>query len=533
MSSDDELSSDVELRPMAQYETTVIEELEHPSDPHEPDETPDQLRDRIRRLKRDLDLARDTGKKRQIDRLEKELAEAQLKSVLPKSIAVDLEQAATGDPAAMPQSDDSLSKFWHCKVMQMNFSGDDAINLTLDDSDPSVFQGRTAFLQEHCEPYTEMHHIDDSLCLPLAIWNSLFPHQRVAVEWLWGLWQDQKGGIEGDEMGLGKTAIICAFLLALLTSNLLTKPVLVLCPLTVGQQWIRELHIWSPQLRAILLHGMRTNQSISDEDILANIDGTPSVVVTNYETLHRLKESMILHLVDWGIVVCDEGHKIRNHESGTSKLVKRLTADMRLAVSGSPIQNSLVELWSLFDFAVPGLLGTLDVFEREYADPIKAGGYANANSFVVFRAYTAAVSLRDLIKPFLLRRVKSQVQANLPEKTEQIFFVQLTRTQESAYQEFLDSPLCRTILSGHAEAFVGIDHLRKICDHPALLDDSQVLPTPEHSAKLVLLQKILPQWDRKNHRALVFSQYLAMLSLIESLMNSLGLSYLSNRWENK
>jgi DNA excision repair protein ERCC-6 len=407
----------------------------------------------------------------------------------------------------------------------MKFTGDDAINLTNDDSDPTVFSGRTSFIQAHCEPYIEVHRIDESLSVPLTIWNSLFPHQRVGVEWLWGLWKDQKGGIEGDEMGLGKTAIVCVFILALVTSNLLTKPVLVLCPLTVAQQWIRELHIWCPQLRSILLHGMRTNQAISDEDILGNIEGTTSVIVTNYETLHRLKESMLLHFVDWGIVVCDEGHKIRNHESAISKLVKRLTADLRLAVSGSPIQNSLVELWSLFDFAVPGLLGTLDVFEREYADPIKAGGYTGANSFVVFRAYTAAVSLRDLIKPFLLRRVKSQVHANLPGKSEQIFFVKLTPLQERAYQKFLNSSLCRSILSGHTEAFTGIDHLRKVCNHPALLNDSSVLPEFHHSAKLVLLRKILPQWQRKSHRALIFSQYLAMLSLIETLMDVLELTY--------
>jgi DNA excision repair protein ERCC-6 len=270
---------------------------------------------------------------------------------------------------------------------------------------------------------------------------------------------------------------------------------------------------------------MRTNHTISDDDILGNVEGTPSVVVTNYETLHRLKDSMPLHMVDWAIVVCDEGHKIRNHESAISRLVKRLTADLRVAVSGSPIQNSLVELWSLFDFAVPGLLGTLDVFEREYAEPIKSGGYANANSFAVFRAYTAAVSLRDLIRPFLLRRVKSQVHANLPGKTEQIFFVKLTAEQERAYREFLESPTCVNILSGHMDAFIGIDRLRKICDHPALLNDSVVTRSPEHSAKLLLLQRLLPQWHRRGHRALVFSQYLAMLALIEALMNALGLSY--------
>jgi DNA excision repair protein ERCC-6 len=270
---------------------------------------------------------------------------------------------------------------------------------------------------------------------------------------------------------------------------------------------------------------MRANQGVSDEDILQNVEGTPSVVVTNYETLHRLKDTMLLHLVDWGVLVCDEGHKIRNHESAISKLVKRLTADFRLAISGSPIQNSLVELWSLFDFAVPGLLGALDVFEREFAEPIKAGGYANATSFVVFRAYTAAVTLRDMIKPYLLRRLKKDVQANLPSKTEQIFFVKLTSIQERAYRDFLESRLCHNILNGSAEAFVGIDHLRKICNHPAMLEDSSALGVPEHSAKLNLLAKVLPLWQRRGHRALLFSQYLQMLTYVEGLLGRLELTF--------
>jgi DNA excision repair protein ERCC-6 len=174
---------------------------------------------------------------------------------------------------------------------------------------------------------------------------------------------------------------------------------------------------------------------------------------------------------------------------------------------------------------VPGLLGALDVFERDFAEPIKAGGYTNATAFVVFRAYTAAVNLRDLIKPFLLRRLKKDVQANLPSKTEQIFFVKLTSIQERAYRDFLESGLCRSILDGSAEAFVGIDHLRKICNHPALLEDSAGLGVPEHSSKLNLLAKVLPQWQRRGHRALLFSQSLRMLTYIEGLLGRLELTF--------
>lgn len=534
-SSDDDLSSDIDfasVKSMNQYETSVINSAEQKTAKEEKKESKEEIEKNISKIKTKLSEARLDGKDKLIEKLTKQLEEEKSKlellKMMPSEMGVDLSLANKSnenEDNLLPEQNDELLKYWHYKVLHTSFAGENSINLTLDDSDPNVYKARNSFIADHCEPYTELTNIDQKLTIPTAIWNSLFPHQHVGVEWLWEKWNDKHGGIEGDEMGLGKTAIACTFIHSLVLSKVLKKPTLVLCPLTVAQQWIRELHIWCPQLRAILLHSTRTNKSISDEEILGHVENTTNVIVTNYETLHRMKKTMPIHSIDWGIVICDEGHKIRNYQSTISKLVKRIQADFRLAISGSPIQNSLIELWSLFDFAIPGLLGSLDVFESEFAEPIKVGGYANANPFQVFRAYSSAVALRDLIKPYLLRRMKKDVNANLPDKLEQIFFINLTPIQISAYLNFTKSSIVRSIIHGRSEMFVGIDYLRKLCDHPNIADPSAYDDDISSSAKLNLMAKLLPAWKKKNHRVLIFSQYLKMLTFVCTLCDQLNLDY--------
>ncbi|KAH0788422.1 DNA repair protein rhp26 [Histomonas meleagridis] len=524
--SEEEDTSDIDFGKivnMGEYEAEVVNSMEQ----KENEETNQDSESSIEDIKKNLAQARRSGNKKDIEKYEKKLADEKIKAKLPKNLNVEIERVTdtSENNSQMPEISEELNKYWHYKVMHTSFVGEDSINLTVDDSDPEVFDSRNNFIRDHCEPYLEMHDIDEELHIPKAIWDSLFPHQRVAVEWLWGLWKKQAGGIEGDEMGLGKTAIACTFINALHTSNIIHKPILILCPLTVAQQWIRELHIWCPLMHSILLHSTRSNQKVTPEEIIQNVEGNPSIIVTNYEFLHHEEGSMLLQLVDWSIVMCDEGHKIRNYQSSISRNVKKLTSDFKLVISGSPIQNNLLELWSLFDFAVPGLLGTLEVFQQDFADPIKYGGYSNATPITVYRAYHAAITLRDLIKPYLLRRLKKDVAANLPSKTEQIFFVNLTEIQERCYRQFLDSPLCRDIIRGTGEFFTGIDFLRKICNHPALTDDDNVSTNLDNSSKLKLLKKLLPQWKRHNHRVLLFSQYLRMLDLLELLFQSLNLTY--------
>lgn len=154
-------------------------------------------------------------------------------------------------------------------------------------------------------------------------------------------------------------------------------------------------------------------------------------------------------------MILDEGHKIRNPKTFISQAVKTVPTVHRLILSGAPIQNKLIELWSLFDFVFPGRLGSQQVFEEQFAKPISAGGWANASRLQASRAYQCAVILKDLIRPYLLRRMKKDVhdQSILPPKTEQVLFCRLSSKQKELYQQFLDSSEVTQVLVGEARAF--------------------------------------------------------------------------------
>ena len=213
--------------------------------------------------------------------------------------------------------------------------------------------------------------------------------------------------------------------------------------------------------------------------------------------------------------------------------MQRLRTPHRLALSGTPIQNDLKELWSLFDFVFPGRLGTLPAFEQEFADPIKRGGYSNASPMQVQVAYRCALILKDLIHPYLLRRLKKDIKEvnRMPGKKEQVLFCRLTTQQRVLYESFLQSDLVKNVMRGSAHLLGAITMLRKICNHPDLVcppnrssidafiqkgfvdendmqegsdDDDESIDSEEtlteRSGKLEVLAKILPLWHKQGHR---------------------------------
>lgn len=267
--------------------------------------------------------------------------------------------------------------------------------------------------------------------------------------------------------GLGKTVQVAAFLGALHNSGLY-KPSLVVCPATMLRTWARELTAWHPPFEPAILHesalpggggGGAAGRSARRALIARAAASASAVLVTTYEHLRLFRDELLC--VAWGYAVLDEGHKIRNPDAEVTQLVKQLPTVHRLIMTGAPIQNRLTELWSLFDFVFPGKLGTLPVFAAQFAAPIAAGGYAGATPLQAATAHRCAVVLRDLVGPFLLRRLKADVALHLPRKTEQLLFCPLTPAQRGAYRSFLASRDCEAILEGRREALAGIDVLRK------------------------------------------------------------------------
>ena len=278
-------------------------------------------------------------------------------------------------------------------------------------------------LEEYREGVVRDAVLNGDFRVPGQIWAKLFKFQRVSVKWLWALHSQNAGGILGDEMGLGKTVQMISFLAALRYSSgypesglkkKLKRPILVVCPATVMRQWMSEFHKWWPPFRVIIFHGSGIGSDTNRARLLNSYTDEPSVFVTTYTTM-RLYQADILN-VHWNYVVLDEGHKIRNPDAEITLVCKQLRTAHRIILSGSPIQNNLNELWSLYDFVFPGKLGTLPIFLAQFAIPINNGGYANASSVQVQTAYKCACVLRDVINPYLLRRLKSEVKLELPGK---------------------------------------------------------------------------------------------------------------------
>ncbi|XP_024016473.1 protein CHROMATIN REMODELING 8 isoform X3 [Eutrema salsugineum] len=405
---------------------------------------------------------------------------------------------------------------------------------------------------------TSSVQLEGGLNIPECIFSKLFDYQRVGVQWLWELHCQKAGGIIGDEMGLGKTVQVLSFLGSLHFSKMY-KPSIVICPVTLLRQWRREAQKWYPNFHVEILHdsaqdsgyargvGKASESDYDSEgsvhsdheqkskntkkwDSLINrvLNSESGLLITTYEQL-RLQGEKLLN-IEWGYAVLDEGHRIRNPNAEITLVCKQLQTVHRIIMSGAPIQNKLTELWSLFDFVFPGKLGVLPVFEAEFSVPITVGGYANASPLQVSTAYRCAVVLRDLIMPYLLRRMKTDVNAHLTKKTEHVLFCSLTVEQRSTYRAFLASSEVEQILEGNKNSLYGIDVMRKICNHPDLLEreHSHQNPdygNPERSGKLKVVAEVLKVWKQQKHRVLLFSQTQQMLDILESFLVGNEYSY--------
>ena len=392
--------------------------------------------------------------------------------------------------------------------------------------------------------------------IPGDIYPSLFDYQKTGVQWLWELYSQQVGGIIGDEMGLGKTIQAISFLAGLHYSKKITKPIIIVTPATVMRQWVNEFHTWWPPFRVSILHtsgsGMMNlgresraeyqlvsqeysvvrKKPLSKSDkaaqrIVDRVVEEGHVLVTTYSGLQTYSE--LLTPVEWEYAILDEGHKIRNPNTAITIYCKELRTANRIILSGTPMQNNLIELWSLFDFISPLRLGTLVNFRQQFETPIKHGGYANASNLQVQTASRCAETLKDTISPYLLQRFKVDVAADLPKKTEQVLFCKLTKLQREAYETFLASDDMKSILNGKQQVLFGIDILRKICNHPDLQDHRTLTIKSgydygrgDKSGKMVIVKELLDMWKKGGHKTLLFAQHRIMLDILEKYIRSIG-----------
>jgi SNF2 family DNA or RNA helicase len=336
---------------------------------------------------------------------------------------------------------------------------------------------------------------------PAALCGTLRPYQERGYAWLhflsrWGL-----GACLADDMGLGKTIQTLA-LLQRDWSEGIRRPVLLICPTSVIENWRKEAARFTPELPVLIHHGVSRRKAEAFAEAVAGY----ALVISSYALLHR--DAALLRSVTWRGVVLDEAQNIKNPETKQARAARALSADYRAALTGTPVENHVGDLWSLMEMLNPGLLGSQVDFKRRFFVPIQ-----------VARDETAAAQLKHLTGPFLLRRLKTDraIIADLPDKLEMKIFCTLTQEQASLYAAVLkdlDEPLEEAEgIQRKGLILATLTKLKQICNHPAqfLGDGSAVV---ERSGKLARLEEMLEEVLAMGERALIFSQFAEMGELL-------------------
>ncbi|KAM9126773.1 DNA excision repair protein ERCC-6-like isoform 1-T1 [Pangshura tecta] len=406
--------------------------------------------------------------------------------------------------------------------------------------------------------------------------NKLFEYQREGVAFLYSLYRDgRQGGILADDMGLGKTIQIIAFLSGMFDAELI-QFVLLVMPTTLVSNWMREFAKWTPGLRVKDFHGTSKTERNRKLERIQRKNGivitTYQMLINNWQQLSSLSGREFV----WDYIILDEAHKIKSPSAKTTKSVYAIPAKNRILLTGTPVQNNLREMWSLFDFACQGaLLGTAKTFKMEYENPITRAREKDATPGEKALGLKISENLMTIIKPCFLRRTKEDIQkkyksdevkTHLPEdqskniapvmpsltrKNDFIVWVYLAPVQEEIYRNFLSLDHVKEVLMTTRSPLAELNVLKKLCDHPRLLsaracsqlglegggyseqDDEnegdafsgankidhlsdEILI--QESGKLLFLMGLLERLQEEGHRTLVFSQSRKMLDILERIL---------------
>lgn len=335
----------------------------------------------------------------------------------------------------------------------------------------------------------------EPVAAPRGLRATLRPYQERGFHWLAFLRRYGMGAILADDMGLGKTIQIIALLLHEREEGLTDRPTLLVCPVSLVGNWRRELSRFAPGLRVLIHHG----SGRAGEGELRQRALEYDLVITTYALAAR--DEAELSQVQWAGLVVDEAQNLKNPSAKHAQALRRLTAGYRIAMTGTPVENQLGDLWALFQFANPGLLGSQEDFRKRFALPIERD-----------KDQAAAEWLRSLIQPFMLRRVKTDptIIDDLPEKQERSVYVNLTLEQAALYEAVVQQTIDRSLglagIARHGAVLSGLTRLKQICNHPAgLVDDGG--PMEGRSGKLDRLTEMLEEVLAAGDSALIFTQF--------------------------
>jgi SNF2 family DNA or RNA helicase len=347
--------------------------------------------------------------------------------------------------------------------------------------------------------------------VPSAVKNILRDYQVSGFNWLNFLVKYNFGGILADEMGLGKTLQV----LTLIKNLALPNPALVLCPRTLIYNWQEEAEKFFPDLKTLVYYGQPEERQVQQQQF-KDFD----LIISSYATISRDVKQLNQAEISFALLILDEAQHIKNHRTKRAAAVKKISAQHRLALTGTPLENSLAELWSIFDFLMPGYLGNFNYFRKKYLLPIKNN-----------QADKILLELKERIAPFILRRSKKDVLQELPEKVINLHPVSMTQLQEDSYKTVLEEVKGELYQQVSQQGFnnsrlnvlAALTKLRQICDHPYLVLGEK--GKNHKSGKLEALKELIMDAVQSGHKLIVFSQFVKMLKLIRQELKKVKIKY--------
>lgn len=367
-------------------------------------------------------------------------------------------------------------------------------------------------LQQFAQKFKQGYQ--QQLPTPKGFQGELRPYQQQGLGWLQFLRETQHGGILADDMGLGKTAQTLAHLLMeKQAGHLQDSPALIVAPTSLMHNWLKEAEKFTPELKVLLLQGPDRHQYFEQ---IPQYD----IVLTSYPLLARDEDQLSQY--EYHQLVLDEAQNIKNPRAKAAQVVRQLKARHRLCLTGTPMENHLGELWALFYFLMPGFLYSQEIFNKKYRHAIEKRGDQQLRQKLVSR-----------IKPFILRRLKTEVAKELPEKTTIEVNIDMNEQQSKLYeavratmQENIQKIVAeKGFKRSQIQILDALLKLRQVCCHPSLLKLDSVKTGQAHSAKLEQLMDMVVPMVEEGRKILIFSQFTSMLELIEQQLNHAEIGY--------
>ncbi|CCU98428.1 unnamed protein product [Malassezia sympodialis ATCC 42132] len=438
---------------------------------------------------------------------------------------------------SLAQADDDAHKDWSTADTIEGGVVDETTFGASRQDDPSDDSSRVDY-------YSVAHRIQENITEQpsILVGGKLKEYQMKGLQWMVSLYNNRLNGILADEMGLGKTIQTISLITFLIENKKQNGPYLVIVPLSTLTNWVNEFNKWAPSVTTLVYKGTpNVRKQLAGQLKM----GTFQVLLTTYEYI--IKEKNLLGKIKWTHMIIDEGHRMKNTQSKlTVTLTQSYSSRYRLLLTGTPLQNNLPELWALLNFVLPKIFNSIKSFDEWFNTPfVNTGTGDNSMQLNEEEALLIIKRLHKVLRPFLLRRLKKDVEAELPDKVEKVIRCRMSALQTKLYQQMKR----HKVILGDGGSGPGkmakpmgirglqnaIMQLRKICNHPYAFEqvEATINPTKENgpdlyrvAGKFELLDRILPKLFATGHRVLIFFQMTAIMDIMEDFLRFRGIKYL-------